>query len=360
VSVIDGAAFALDDPDETPAIWGCADEVLWSRGEPLYIAAPTGVGKTTLGEQLALRRAGIRTDDLLGLPVMADSRPVLYIAADRPRQARRSLRRMVGEEDRDLLAERLLVCQGRPYDLAQDSDALLTMAMAEGVGSIVIDSAKDLVGGDLSDPNVGQAFNDALQKIVNAGIEVVVLHHQRKGRGDRDPRTLDDFYGSIWLSAGAGSIVLLWGEAGDERVELRHLKQPVGVVGPWSVRIDHATGSVTRDTEQETVLADAVASFLAVSQPSTSSEIAKSVGAGRPAVERALEADGRFGRVDPPPGRKQTAKTWALLVSDAQTSTNRNGSHASLACLPPSPPMGAGGTSSKPPVPTNGTGTDTQ
>jgi hypothetical protein len=141
--------------------------------------------------------------------------------------------------------------------------------------------------------------------------------------------------------------VLLWGQAGDETVRLRHLKQPVAVVGPWTVSIDHATGSVSRDIERENKLGDAIASFLAVSLPSTSSEIAPNVGKSRRAVEDVLDADERFVRVEPPEERRKSAKTWTLaeLVPDSQTSSDKNGRQPALACSSHAAPMGAGGTS---------------
>ena len=56
---------------------------------------------------------------------------------------------------------------------------------------------------------------------------------------------------------GAGSVVLLWGSAGDVLVELVHLKQPVAQVGPLRIDHDHNTGvtSVDRgDVDPFTVL----------------------------------------------------------------------------------------------------------
>jgi replicative DNA helicase len=68
------------------------------------------------------------------------------------------------------------------------------------------------------------------------------LHHQRKGQGGSKPTTLEDVYGSTWITAGAGSVLLLWGAAGDPIVELRHLKQPASEVGPLKIETDHFTG----------------------------------------------------------------------------------------------------------------------
>ena len=43
----------------------------------------------------------------------------------------------------------------------------------------------------------------------------------------------------------SGSVLLLWGQAGDPIVELRHLKQPSEPVGPFMVEIDHRSGGVS-------------------------------------------------------------------------------------------------------------------
>ena len=42
-----------------------------------------------------------------------------------------------------------------------------------------------------------------------------------------------------------GSVLLLYGEAGDLIVEFRHLKQPEGEIGPFKVFHDHSRGIST-------------------------------------------------------------------------------------------------------------------
>jgi len=56
---------------------------------------------------------------------------------------------------------------------------------------------------------------------------------------------LADVYGSTWITAGAGSVILLAGEAGDPIVDMRHLKQPAGEVGPYRLLHDQDTGAMT-------------------------------------------------------------------------------------------------------------------
>ncbi len=116
----DGAAFILDAEEEVPSLWGRDGEVLWAAGEPLQIVGPQGVVKTTLAQRLALHRAGVRDGDLLEMPVEVSAGRTLYIAADRPRQAARSFRRMVAEADREALELGIIVWRGPlPFDLGR-------------------------------------------------------------------------------------------------------------------------------------------------------------------------------------------------------------------------------------------------
>jgi len=240
-----GGQFVLDVPEQVPAIWGEGDDVLQAAGEPLFICAPPGVGKTTLAGQLALARLGVLAPTLLGLPVEPDSRPVLYIAADRPAQIARSMRRQVGEQHREQLDNGLKVWRGPlPFNVTDDPARLAEWVTGLRVGTIILDSLKDIAIG-LAEDAIGAAVNQALQHVVACEIEVVALHHQRKGQDGRKPRRLEDVYGSTWLTAGAGSVVLLWGEAGDPYVELTHLKQPAGEVGPFTIHHDHTRGRST-------------------------------------------------------------------------------------------------------------------
>jgi replicative DNA helicase len=272
---VDGASFVLDAPEGVAAVWGEGDHVLWPSGEGLFLVGPTGVGKTTLGQQLALGRCGLR-DEVLGHPLLPDDRRVLYLAADRPAQARRSFRRMVGADDRAALAERLVVWAGPlPFDLAAEPERLAQFAAEHGAGTVVVDSLKD-VASELSRDETGSRVNHAFQIALSHGIELLVLHHQRKAQlGNSRPQTLADVYGSTWLTAGAGSVLLLWGEAGDPIVELSHVKQPVAEVGPLTVVHDATTGRSTVEARP-----DAYSVLQASPAGVTAQEAAKRVCAG--------------------------------------------------------------------------------
>ena len=90
------------------------------------------------------------------------------------------------------------------------------MARSAGAGTVVVDSLKDAAIG-LTDDVVGAGWNRARQAAIVAGVQLVELHHSRKlaqGATAGQP-SIDDVYGSTWLTSGTGSVILLtavlWG-----------------------------------------------------------------------------------------------------------------------------------------------------
>lgn len=237
-----GGSFVLDAPPMPPAVWGAGEAVAWAQGEALMLCGPAGVGKTTVAVQIIAGRLGLGDGELFGLPIRPGRR-VLYLAMDRPPQISRAMARLFTEFDRRALDEKLVVWKGPPpRDMAKNPEILAKMCDLAKADTVVIDSLKDAAT-KLSDDETGGGYNRARQRALVEGVEVLELHHQRKAGGDnKRPSKLDDVYGSTWLTAGAGSVLLLWGEAGDPVVELIHLKQPAEPLGPWMVAHDHDRG----------------------------------------------------------------------------------------------------------------------
>jgi hypothetical protein len=242
-----GGSFILDTSPDPEPLWGNTDQVGLADGEALIFAGAQGLGKTTLAQQLTLGRCGFEEyATLLGFPISTGSH-ALYLAMDRPKQVARSFRRMVGEAWRDELNSRLSVWQGPPpYDLAKYPALLLKLCQQAEADTVIVDSLKDAAVG-LSDDEVGAAYNRARQHALAAGIQVIELHHIRKLPNSRTDSTisLDDLYGSTWLPSGAGSVILLTGNAGDPIVGLQHLKQPNAEIGPFKIMHDWETGRST-------------------------------------------------------------------------------------------------------------------
>jgi hypothetical protein len=165
---------------------------------------------------------------------------------DRPAQIARALRRGFHESEREVLADSLRVWEGPPPgDVAKHTDLLVTLAHLAGATCIIIDSLKDAAVG-LTEDEIGAGYNRARQTALANGIQVLELHHLvKRGANGNKPNTLADVYGSAWLTAGAGSVLMLWGSAGDPIVEAVHLKQPAAEVGPYRLLHDHATGTTS-------------------------------------------------------------------------------------------------------------------
>lgn len=222
-------------------VWGDGPACLWASGEACTLAGGQGTGKTTLAAQLVHARLGL-SDSLLGFPVAPTARRVLYLAMDRPHQIARAMRRTFGDRRPD----GLVVWAGPPFaDIAERTDTLLTLAEMADADTVVVDSIKDAALG-VSDDKVGAGYNRARQRLLTAGVELLELHHliKRNAAGGK-PKELEDVYGSVWLTAGSGSVILLDGKAGDPVVTLHHLKQPADEVGPLQVLHDHNRGLST-------------------------------------------------------------------------------------------------------------------
>jgi replicative DNA helicase len=258
-SVISGADFILDAPETPVAVWGDGNDALLAEGEALMLVGKAGVGKTTIADQFIKARLGI-TDKALGYTVQPTRSNVLYLACDRPQQAARAMRRLFSAGDREALS-RLKVWSGPPpFDFAQHTNAMLNMCLEADADTIIVDSLKDVAIG-LSEDNIGSAYNRARQLCLVNGITVIELHHQvKRGANGASPNTIADVYGSTWLTAGAGSVILIDGDAGDPVVTLKHLKQPLGEIGPVEIIHDHETGiSVMADKADLLALAQRTA-----------------------------------------------------------------------------------------------------
>lgn len=242
--LVPGAEWLLQLPESPPAVWGRAEQVLWAQGEALMIAGGPGLGKTTLAGQLVRARLGLQSS-VLELPVDEGGR-LLYLAMDRPQQIGRRLRQQFSAGELHALegTGRLVLGIGPPpQDLAKHPELLPELCASAGADTLVVDSLKDAAVG-LTDDEVAAGYNRARQLAITAGVQVLELHHLvKRGADGKAPTTLADVYGSAWLTAGAGSVLLLSGDAGDPIVRAAHLKQPMEPWGPAEIAHDHAKGT---------------------------------------------------------------------------------------------------------------------
>lgn len=243
---VDGLDFLTSRSQLIP-IWGDGDRVLAARGQGTLIVGPQGVGKSTLAQLFVFTRMGLLSSPLLDYTVALDERPILYLALDRPDQIAQSMFRMVDTSDEDVAARlkrQLIVKTALPFKADLDPDLFAEWVIETGrdPGLVVSDSVKDM----LTDPDKnagGMGFNTTVQILLANGTDTLGLHHQRKANvGNPKPNTISDVYGSAWITAGQGSIILLWGSAGSKSVELCHLKPIREPVKTITVNFNHVTG----------------------------------------------------------------------------------------------------------------------
>lgn len=255
--MVPGGEFILRAPKKVPALWGHeGSDVWWSPGEGLMITGTTGVGKSTLAGLLVRGRMGF-LDQVAGYPVVPGKKKVLYLAMDRPRQIQRALRRQFGDLSEEQINTKLAVWSGPPpSSFEEDHKLLLRLAHAAGADTVVVDSLKDAIPKP-SNEDAGGAWNRNVQHCNFAGIEVMVLHHQRKesnGENARKPKSMSDVYGSNWLTAGLGSVILLWRESGKD-IEISQLKGPAGEGNFIKLHLDNERGTLSTPHSDEEKLA---------------------------------------------------------------------------------------------------------
>ena len=246
-NVTDGGCFVFEQPEGIQCLWGRGGQVLWPSGEAFMIAGGQGLCKTTLFGLLVRALLGLGGGKILGLPVKHVSCKILYLAMDRPRQIARSMGRQFTAEDRNVMAEQLIVRQGPPpRDLAASPTLLAQMAEYYGAGVVFVDSLKDAAVG-LKEDEVGAKYNRARQHLLAQGVELAELHHSVKHNVTQgtSPTSIDRIYGSTWLTSGCGSVVLLTGDPGDPIVGFRHVKQPAEEVGPFRLLHDQTAGDLS-------------------------------------------------------------------------------------------------------------------
>jgi hypothetical protein len=287
-TAVRGAEFILDQPTDMPTIWGRGRHVMWAAGEALMIAGGQGLGKTTLAGLLLRALLGLGGGKVLGLPVSDTGCRILYLAMDRPRQIARSQARQFTETDRRVLADRLTVWTGPPpRDLAANPALLARMADYYDAGVVIVDSLKDAAV-RLSEDAVGAQWNRARQHVLAQGRQLLELHHTKK-RNPQGPAvpSVDDIYGSTWLTSGCGSIALLTGEPGDPIVGFRHVKQPAEEIGPYRLLHDQDDGQFSIEHSVDLVALVRAAGVEGLTAREAAVAISEKAQPGRADVEKA-------------------------------------------------------------------------
>jgi replicative DNA helicase len=156
---------------------------------------------------------------------------------------------MVTPQHKTILHNRLVIEHNRQIWAPQnDHDLIWRACQQANAGIILLDSTKDVADGPLKDEPAAKAFMDAIQVCIANDVEVLMLHHPRKGNREStgQEESIDGVYGSTWFTAGSGSVLLVDGEGGSGTLTIKQLKAPATFTPKMNVVITYDTGHLER------------------------------------------------------------------------------------------------------------------
>lgn len=342
-AALDGDSFMFGDIAADIPIWGAGDDLLWSEGGGLMIASDQGLGKSLTAQQVIAARLGVGPNELLGLTInpLAQGKSVVYLALDRPRQIARSMVRLFkADAERSIARERLKVwTKPIPIDILGDPVAFadwLQDTFGPNIGDLVIDSVKDLTPANLSNGEVGQALDMSWKECRARGMSTLILHHERKSgsdesRSNRMP-SLDNIYGSVWLTSGMDSILHIQGKQGANVVTYTHLKAIINMVDPIDAIHDQENGRTSvftmarsgndsADKVEQVYAAIKYASERDTGEVLSASDVVTRTGLSKSSVDRyirTLRDAGRIEEASPYVKATGTAATYRVTPAPAE------------------------------------------
>lgn len=192
------------------------------------LASPPSVGKTQFSLNLAISLATGK--DFLGWKVTRPRR-ILFLSLEMTQpELKFYLDRMTSEltaEERDLLDANLFFVAKQSFRLNGEQNQRILQSWLDAVQpeGIFIDSLSRCTGGDLEKSEVDLVF-DFLNKEVRAKRNTFIwfVHHNRKANAlMKQPKRLEDLYGSQYIGAYASTVVGLW-KITSETIEVNCLK----------------------------------------------------------------------------------------------------------------------------------------
>lgn len=174
------------------------------------ITGDPGVGKTQLGIQMACSLA--LGEDFVGWKNTGGRKKIMFLSLEMSKEPLSHFMKLIaheyqGDATRQTLDQNFKVVpigEGIPFDRPEGQkfiDSLLAEYMPD---VLFIDSYQKVLSKELTDEVGTRAFTEYLKKYVRHkyNCAVYMIHHNRKGQSDnRSPATLNDMYGSRFLSA---------------------------------------------------------------------------------------------------------------------------------------------------------------
>lgn len=173
------------------------------------ISGDPGVGKTQMGIQFACNLA--LGNDFLGWKNVAGRKKVLFLSLEMALTSIKHFMSLVVRQYPDDVSQNYLqnnfkvlpLGEGIPFD-RPEGQAFIDSLLSEYMPDVLfIDSLQKIISKELTDEIAIRSFTEYLHKHIRKkfGCAVYIIHHNRKGNGERRIADLNDLHGSRFLSA---------------------------------------------------------------------------------------------------------------------------------------------------------------
>lgn len=195
----------------------------------MLVTGPPSVGKTQFTMQFLIHLA-------LGKPMlgMGISRPrkVTFVSMEMGSVEIKVFLGIMDEvlnsKERALLAENFTIVplgHSLLFDLDADKKKIRKMIETVHPEIVAFDSLSKITMSSLDEVNSKAVMDFADHLRTEYDTSIVFIHHNRKGQvGNRRPKTIDDVYGSYWLTATPTTVVTLWASSATGEIEIIFLK----------------------------------------------------------------------------------------------------------------------------------------
>ena len=200
-------------PEYIPIIGNKDAGLLWAKGAPLFIGGSEGTGKTVLLLQYirAVLHRELWLDRFPVTPLSSNER-LMILNMDRPEPLKIRLAQILEEVDLSLIPNKIKMLQMSEMqgkNLVNDPTLLKDICAETGTTHLLIDGLDRLVT-DITADQGGRAIADGMTHALSGGFHVMGTMHLVKSRDNAPANNRSrDLYGSQYLGASAGAIVIL-------------------------------------------------------------------------------------------------------------------------------------------------------
>lgn len=200
------------------------------------VGSMPGIGKTQLGEQLAIN-AATGEDFLFWKNINKKPRKVLFLSLEMPaaplKHINEKIVRAYTPEQHVMMRDNLfLATLGVPIHFdspagQQFMDSLMAEYQPE---LLIIDSVSQAVSKDLSESQTMLNFTQYVRRHIQDKYKcaVMLIHHNRKNNGIQQTPSLDDLFGNTFLGAALDVGIVLRGHVDQNKIEVHQVKARLG------------------------------------------------------------------------------------------------------------------------------------